>query len=114
MHIEFKTIDNDYKTFVLEDEEKYILLSYFLSTFRSSDLTEFIEMFEEVETGKKTFEEVWNPNVYLSFGNGSGYIELDKTTAYFFSFSPKTERNFEMPLKELIDIMKRWKAFLGV
>jgi hypothetical protein len=95
-------------------DDKYILLSYFLLTFRgTSDLPELIEMFELVAKGEKKFDEVWYPDVYLTFAENAGYIEIDKETAYFTSEQPEIQPSFDMPLKELLDIMKQWRDFLN-
>lgn len=94
-------------------EKEYMLLYYFLGTFRGKfDLHKLIEDFTSVETGKKTFVEIQDPNVCLTFGNDSGYLEIDKDIAHFISNYPHTDPDLDMPLKELVELMKQWRDFL--
>ena len=94
--------------------DKYILLSYFLSDRRSIkyiDIT--IEELETIASGEKTFEEVYDPSFVIDVGYGAGEFECNKDTAYFISNNPESEPNIEMPLQELIDLLKEWKTFLS-
>lgn len=47
-----------------------------------------------------------------SFGNSSGVFECNKDLAYFIADENSTFSSIEMPLKELVEILKEWKAFL--
>lgn len=113
INIKFRTIDEDYKTFDIESD-KYLLLDYFMSTYRSKyDLPQLIEKLESVKNGKKTFDEIQDPVALWSFGNDAGYFECDKEKSYFKSFDEHHE-SIEMPLKELIELLTEWKNFLEI
>lgn len=94
-------------------EEKYILLSYFISETRYN-INEVLQDLESVASGEKTFEEIKDhPQVAWSFGEESGKLECTKDTAYFIAYEQSTIPSMEMPLQELIEILKDWKVFLG-
>lgn len=113
INIKFKTIDDDYKTFDIEND-KYLLLYYFMSTYRSEHgLPLLIKDLETIKDGKQTFADITQPNVMWSFGNDAGYFECDKETAYFKSFD-EHHQSMEMPLKELIELLIEWKNFLEI
>lgn len=98
----------------VKTDNKYILLYYYLSDRRDIDtLIRIISELEIVKSGEKTFEEVFE-EVYgtISISVSAGEFECDKDTAYFISNHPDREPSFEMPLAELIDILKEWLAFL--
>lgn len=106
--------DHDLKV-VRPKGKQYVLLSYFLGTFRTKwDLPVLTNGLEQVAKGEKTFDEVQDPNGYLSFGEGSGYLECEDGTAYFISNDTETLPSMEMPLKELVQLMKEWQALLGL
>ena len=93
-----------------------ILLNYFLNDYRDiSQLIEIISDIESVASGEKTFDDIQDTDSYWDFGEGAGYFECDKETAYLTcwkdSHTPEAP-NVEMPLKELIGILKDWKKFL--
>lgn len=104
--------DHDYKTDnVLNDT--YLLLYYFVNTYNTQwDLPEVIRKLSQVRSGQKTFAEIQNPQVAWQIGaERQGEFECDKDTAYFISDYDSAE-SFEMPLQELIDLLKEWQAFL--
>ena len=111
--IEFVVINDQGSKDMKLLDDKYILLYYFLTTFRSKfDLPQLIVDFKSIEKGERTFEEIQESDSYLNFGSDSGYIVLDKETAHFISNHPEIEPSFDMPLKELITLMNEWREFL--
>ena len=112
--VEFLTLPKYGDRVVKSSNDKYILLSYFLSDRRSIkyiDIT--IEELETIASGDKTFEEIYDPEMAIDISFSAGEFECDKDTAYFISNNPESEPNIEMPLQELIDLLKEWKAFLS-
>ena len=99
-----KTLNKDYQ-----------LLTYFVSEFDIQMLKEYLPDIESVASGEKTFDDIQDTDSYWDFGEGAGYFECDKKTAYLTcwkdSHTPEAS-NIEMPLKELIGILKDWKKFL--
>ena len=94
-------------------DNKHILLSYFTDDTKYN-VTEVVADLELVQKGIKTFEEVLDhPQVAWSFGEGSGVLECDKETAHFIADENSNLPSMQMPLKELIEILCEWKAFLG-
>lgn len=115
--INVKFLDLGVGGYVAEIEnDKCAMLSYFINDYHTSyDLPKIINDLKQVASGEKTFDEIrQHPQVLWSFGEGSGVFECDKDTAYFESEHPDTEPSMEMPLQELIDILERWKDFLGI
>ena len=111
--IEFLILPNYSDKVVKAKDPKYILLSYYLADRTEiktleTDITEL----ELVKSGEKTFEEVFNPSFIIDVGYGAGEFECDKDTANFISNNPNSEPSIEMPLQELIDILKEWHSFL--
>lgn len=93
-------------------DKKHILLYYYLSDRRSVDfLQETIEELELIKKEEKTFEEIYTFNI-VNISWSAGEFECDKDTAYFISNHPDQEPSFDMPLVELIDILKEWLTFL--
>lgn len=90
-------------------DDKYLLLSHFMGT--RFVWQEVINNLEEVLNENKTFADIQDPNVIWDFAGGDGEFECDKETAYFISES-KPSLNLEMPLKEVIELLKEWKAFI--
>lgn len=45
--------------------------------------------------------------------NDAGDFKCDKETAYFIADSSGSYQNLEMPLQEVIDLMKDWKIFMS-
>lgn len=99
---------NDIEGVILEDK-KYMLLYYFISS--QYPFEEMIEEMKTVQSGEKTFEEMYEGYAVLSVGQGAGELEYDKDTARFISNDENTEPSMEMPLQELIDLMTEWVAF---
>jgi hypothetical protein len=66
-----------------------------------------------VQSEEKTFEEVFGM-VYgvISISVDAGEFEFDKEKAFFISNNPDVESSIEMPLQELIDILKDWQKFI--
>lgn len=99
---------------VEQTDNKYILLMYYMSERNDvPTITRIISELETVQSGEKTFEEVFT-DVYgtIAISWSAGEFECNKDTAYFISNNPDSEPSLEMPLQELIDLMKEWKAFL--
>lgn len=94
---------------------KYTLLALFIGQYRFPDnIQEIIDMLEEVRNGNRTWAEIIAPVMFLPIGYDSGDFKCDKETAYFISNArPETEPNMQIPLQELIDIMKEWKIFMS-
>lgn len=109
--VEFKVIDNDYQI-VKSTDDKYILLSLFIGKFRESDnIQEIIDLLEDVKNENKTWNEAVEPyGMFLPIGYDSGHFKCNKDMAYFIS-DQQEYQNMEMPLQELIDLMKDWKVF---
>ena len=95
-------------------EDKYILLSYYLSERKHrQDLENEITKLKIVKTGDKSFEEVFQTDSFvIPIGYSAGEFECDKDTAYFISNNPDDEPSIEMPLQELIAVLKEWHTFL--
>ncbi len=93
-------------------EDKYMLLFYFVDGYREYVLDDIIFDLDDVQKGVKTFAEIQEPNACWSFGNGAGYLEADKDVAHFIAWDA-THESFDMPLLELVDLLKEWKVFLG-
>lgn len=111
----FKIVDIDFPV-VKATEEKYILLSLFVGDHRFiSDIQDMIDMLEKVQRGENTWAELVQPygNIDdLPFAYGSGFLECTPETALFMSYD-NTYKTIEMPLQELIDLMKEWLEFMG-
>lgn len=96
------------------NNKNYNLLFHFLMDIRlyfPIQQDETIENFKSILQGKKTFADIQDPEVYWSYGEGSGYFEIEGTTAYFepdLSDAPR----IVMPLEEVIGIVEKWIAFL--
>jgi hypothetical protein len=93
-------------------EDRFTLLSYFVDGYREEVLNDVIADLNDLLKGVKTFDEIQEPNGYWTFGNGAGYLEADKDVAHFIAWD-ETHQSFDMPLQELIDLLKEWEAFLG-
>jgi hypothetical protein len=96
-------------------DRHYILLMYYLSERNDiPELTSTISELEAVHSGARTFKEVFT-DVYgtITISWGAGEFECDKNAAYFISNDPDSEPSLEMPLEELIGLMKEWKVFLS-
>jgi hypothetical protein len=98
---------------VRPSDNKYILLSYFIGEHPSPDNVQIlIEDFKTVQSGEKTFEEVFEEKYgTIAVSVTAGEMECDKDTVYFISNHPELEPSLEMPLQELIDLLVEWKAF---
>ena len=73
-------------------------------------------MLEKVQRGENTWAELVKPygNIDdLPFTYGTGFLECTPETALFASFESGKYRTVEMPLQELIDLMKEWLEFMG-
>lgn len=95
-------------------DNNYMLLSYYLDQRKDKRTLETdISELEIVQSGEKTFEEVFEADKFIvDIGFGAGEFECDKDTAYFISNNPDSEPSIEMPLQELIDTLKEWHSFL--
>ncbi|KIC61646.1 hypothetical protein [Chryseobacterium taiwanense] len=111
--IEFKKIDDGFRT-VHPNDPKFILLSLFIGKYRfPKNIQQIIDLLESVNDNSKTWEEAIEPysDDTLDIGYGSGELDIQENTAYFFS--KNDEESFDMPLQELIDVMKEWKGFMS-
>lgn len=95
-------------------DKKYQLLYYFFVDHNSVEAIQLsLKELAIVQNGEQTFEDVFTEKYgVIPIGYSAGEFECDKDTAYFISDNEKTEASFEMPLQELIDLLKEWKAFL--
>lgn len=92
-------------------DEKYMLLSYFMG--EQLDQGNVINDLQSIIEGEKVFDDIQDPEMSWSFGNASGYFEVEGETAYFEPFEDVTDSpRVVMPLKELISLLKEWKSFL--
>lgn len=96
------------------ENDNYILLSYYLSERKDKKILESdIAKLEIVKSGEKTFEEVFDADSFIiPIGYSAGEFECNNETAYFISNNPENEPSIEMPLQELIDMLKNWLSFL--
>ena len=93
-------------------DDKYLLLSYFIGHYRfKQDLDNNINRLDEILKGEKTFSDIQDPNVAWDFADGYCEFEVEGTTAYFTNHRNSNE-NIEMPLQEVVDYLKEWRAFL--
>lgn len=93
------------------NDDKYILLSYFLGDC-SSSVSEVIGRLESIVKEEKTFEEIMEDYADWTFGNGEGEFTCDGDTAYFESIGSSQYPDIEMPLSELIEMLKKWRDHL--
>ena len=99
---EIRVLDNDYM--ILSD---FLISNRFLHHIQ----TDIIEPLEEIIEGNKTFQEIQDPNAAWNFADGYCEFEVEGKTAYF-THHKGWEPNLEMPLQEVVDYLKEWKAFL--
>ena len=93
--------------------DKDVLLGYLVSDTKY-DLPETIVTLESVEKGEKPFEDFLDYSEGWSIADGFGGIfTCDQKTAYFTANGDSSLPSMQMPLKELIEILYDWKAFLG-
>lgn len=110
--VEFKKVDTDFRV-VKSTDTKYLLLSLFIGQYRFPDnIQEIIDMLQPVKNGSKTWKEIIDPWMFLQI-NDAGDFKCDKETAYFIADSSTSYQNLEMPLQEVIDLMKDWKVFMS-
>lgn len=96
-------------------DDKYNLLGLFIGQFRFPDnIQEIIDLLESVRNESKTWKEAIEPydEMFLYVGYDCGHLKCDKNTAYFIA-DQKDYQNLEMPLQEVIDLMKEWKIFMS-
>ncbi|AZA52910.1 hypothetical protein [Chryseobacterium sp. G0201] len=109
-----KGLNNEDIKAVKSVDDKYILLSHFVGQFRFlDDIQEVIDDLENVKNEVKTWDEIIAPlgnNWDIGYGNGS--LDVESNVAYFLTGN-KYNQSFQMPLQELIDLMKDWKAFMA-
>lgn len=109
--MKYLTFKKEVKWAVANDN-KYDLLGLFV-TDTKYEIVETIQNLESVLKGEKVFDDIQDPDMSWSFGNVSGYFEVEGETAYFEPFEDTTDSpRIVMPLKELIDVLKEWKSFL--
>lgn len=94
-------------------DSKYVLLGLFIGKYYfPKNIQQMIDLLESVNNGIKTWEEAIEPYAddTLEIGYGNGELDVEENTAYFVS--KNEEECFDMPLQELIDLMKEWKIFM--
>lgn len=92
------------------EKREHILVGYFIDDTKYGVL-EILELLEKIRAKEITFEDVeveYNWNI----GSGSGEFSCDSETAYFTSYVDSIS-SCEISLQELIDILYKWKLFLG-
>lgn len=97
-------------------DDKYLLLSLFVGQFRFPDnIQEIIDLLESVRSGNKTWLEANDDLMFMQIGYMCGDFKCDKDMAYFIAdnHNSTSYQNLEMPLQEVIDLMKDWKIFMG-
>ncbi|MCT4629477.1 hypothetical protein [Winogradskyella sp.] len=96
-------------------ESEEILLEYFINDFDKYMLEDYLPEIEAVANGEKVFNEIKDFEGIWSFGAEAGYFNCDTEKAYFIvdeeGHHPNAP-NIEMPIQELIDILKDWQKFL--
>ena len=98
---------------VKSTDSKYLLLSYFIGQFRFSDnIQEIIDLLESVRNDSKTWLEANDDLMFMQIGYMCGDFKCDKETAYFIA-DEKDYQDLQMPLQEVIDLMKEWKVFMS-
>ena len=78
-------------------------------------LEDYLPGIEAVAKGEKTFEEI-EDGVLWGFGAEAGYFTCDTEKAYLKADEDGHHPNaldVEMPIQELIDILKDWQKFLN-
>lgn len=93
---------------VKQKKQKYTLLLYFLNDNYPFDRM-IIDM-EKVQRKEATFEQLHSNSADITTGHDGGILEYDSEMAYFISEHPESpsEPSFEMPLQDLIDVLKEW------
>lgn len=111
--INFKRIDNDALSVVESTDEKYILLDYFVGHYRDTSFlqNDIIEPLELILRNEKTFSEITEGQLEWSYADDYCIFEVEDKTAFFVN-EKNSSQNLEMPLKEVVDYLKEWKAFL--
>lgn len=111
-----KFVDTEIFDHVAKDaiviEDKDLLLAFFVSETKHN-LGEVISELESIQNGEKTFEEIMEDYADWTFWNNEGEFTCDKDTAYFEGIGESKYPSMEIPLKELIEILKEWKTFIG-
>ncbi|MCX8533513.1 hypothetical protein [Chryseobacterium luquanense] len=109
--VEFKIVDNDFQV-VKSTNDKYLLLSLFIGQFRFRDnIQEIIDLLESVRNESKTWLEANDDLMFMQIGYMCGDFKCNKDTAYFIADNSTSYQDLEMPLQEVINLMKDWKAF---
>lgn len=88
------------------------LLAFFVSELQGKYLDETILNLESILNVEKSFGEIMDGYADWTFWNSEGEFTCDKDKAYFEGIGESKYSNMEMPLKELIEILYEWKAFL--
>jgi len=111
----FKKLESHGSNFVLSTNERYALLASFIGEYHSldHDVPSKIKNLKSVLKGEKTFDEIQDTNMYWSYGNGIGTFECDQETAYCDPDENETDAPaLQMPLSEVIYLLKEWQAFM--
>ncbi|WP_452602946.1 hypothetical protein [Pontimicrobium sp. MEBiC06410] len=109
--MEYLTFKKEVKWAVANDN-KYDLLGLFV-TDAKFEINKIIDDLQSIIKGEKVFDDIQDPEMSWSFGNASGYFEVEGETAYFEPYEDVTDSpRVVMPLKELIGLLKEWKSFL--
>jgi hypothetical protein len=91
-----------------------VLLASFIEDYRYiPDLDKLIQSLEDVQGGRKVFEEIKPLSNYWAFAYGTGLFECDAKTAWLDPFPENMQyRRIEMHLDNLIFMLKEWRTFL--
>ena len=96
-------------------DKKDILLYYFVDEFDKYMLEDYLPEIEAIANGEKSFEEV-EDDVLWSFGGEAGFFTCDTEKAYLKADEDghhPDAPDVELPIKELIQILKDWQTFLN-
>jgi hypothetical protein len=109
----FQEIDGGLRMAVSTDNDS-VLLSSFINDYRYiPDLDKLIQSLEDVQGGRKIFEEIKPLSNYWAFAYGTGLFECDAKTAWLDPFPENMQyHRIEMHLDNLIFMLKEWRTFL--
>jgi hypothetical protein len=115
--VSFKKIDTG-DGYILKPDtlDENILLFYFIDDFDKYLLEDYLPEIEAVANGNKTFEDIKDIDGYWSFGSEAGYFTCDTEKAYLKADKDghhPSAPDIEMPIQELIQILKDWQKFIS-
>lgn len=92
--------------------DEYILLSYFIGDYiYDFAINEVISDIELVVSGEMTFDEMTDNTVW-GIGHYCGEFICDQEKAYFIPDKDSNDASIEMPVQELITLLKEWRDFM--